>query len=140
MERVSLLLRATLSRPPGATDRDLLDRFLTIPDEAAFAELVVTWRRQMAARADCGPTLAWPHGNFDALMVGAEVGVLVDKTSEAMAAVQNRDQFHGGAQKTCGADPGVGGCATRHVQCYGPRRLRNGLRLRSATSERAKGK
>ena len=32
---------------------------------------------------------------FDTLLVGTEVGVLVDKTSEAMAAVENRDQFHG---------------------------------------------
>jgi hypothetical protein len=28
-------------------------------------------------------------------MPRTEVGVLVDKTSETMAAVQNRDQFHG---------------------------------------------
>ncbi len=47
----------------------------------------------MAARADCGRTLARSHGHFDTLLVGAEVGVLVDKASETMAAVQNRDQF-----------------------------------------------
>jgi hypothetical protein len=34
-------------------------------------------------------------GHFDALLVGTEVGVLVDKTSETMAAFENRDQFHG---------------------------------------------
>jgi len=41
----------------------------------------------MAARADCGRTLAGSHGDFDALFVGTEVGVLVDKTPEMMAAV-----------------------------------------------------
>ena len=51
--------------------------------KAPFGELVVTGRRQMAARADCGRTL---HGHFDTLLVGTEVGVLVDKTSETMAA------------------------------------------------------
>jgi hypothetical protein len=52
-----------------------------------FGELVVTGRRQMTARTDCGRTLARSHGHFDTLLVGTEVGVLVDKTSEAMAAV-----------------------------------------------------
>src|SRR2546421_10133278 len=63
--------------------------------KAPFGELIVTGRRQMAARADCGRTLARLHGHFDTLLVGTEVGVLVDKTSETMAAVKNRDQFHG---------------------------------------------
>src|SRR5882757_8713916 len=43
-------------------------------------KLVVTGRQQMAARADCGRTLARSHGHFDALLVGTEVGVLLDKT------------------------------------------------------------
>ena len=55
--------------------------------KAPFGELVVTGRRLMAARADCGRTLARSHGHFDALLVGTEVGVLVDKSSETMAAV-----------------------------------------------------
>jgi len=55
--------------------------------KASFGELVVAGRRQMAARADCGRTLARSHGDFDALLVGTEVGVLVDKTRETMAAV-----------------------------------------------------
>src|SRR2546430_16868575 len=63
--------------------------------KASFGELVVTGRRQMAARADCGRTLARSYDHFDTLLVGTEVGVLVDKTSEAMAAVENCDQFHG---------------------------------------------
>ena len=52
-----------------------------------FGELVVTGSRQIAARADCGRTLARSHGHFDALFVGTEVGVLVDKTPDTMAAV-----------------------------------------------------
>jgi hypothetical protein len=55
--------------------------------KAPFGELVVTGRRQMATRADCGRTLARSYGHFDALFVGTEVGVLVHKTPEAIAAV-----------------------------------------------------
>ena len=55
--------------------------------KAPFDEVVVTGRGQMAARADSGGTLPRSHGHFDALLVGTEVGVLVDKTSETMAAV-----------------------------------------------------
>ena len=50
--------------------------------KAPFRELIVTGRRQMAARADCGRTLARSHHHFDTFLVGTEVGVLVDKTSE----------------------------------------------------------
>jgi len=55
--------------------------------KAPFGELVETGRRQMAARADCGRTLARSYCHFDALLVGTEVGMLVDKTPETMAAV-----------------------------------------------------
>ena len=55
--------------------------------KSPFDELAVTGRRQMTARADWGRTLARSHGHFDTLLVGTEVGVLVDKTSETMAAV-----------------------------------------------------
>jgi hypothetical protein len=55
--------------------------------KAPFGKLVVTGRRQMAARADCGRTLARSYGHFDALLVGNEAGVLVDKTSKTMTAV-----------------------------------------------------
>jgi hypothetical protein len=44
----------------------------------------------MAARADCCRTFARSHDYFDALLVGTETGVLIDKTSETMAAVQDR--------------------------------------------------
>ncbi len=49
----------------------------------------------MAARTDRGGTLSRPHGDFDTFLVHTETGVLVDKTPEMVAAVQNRDQFHG---------------------------------------------
>jgi hypothetical protein len=49
--------------------------------------LIIAARRLMAARADCGRTLARSHDDFDALLVGTEVGVLVDKTPETVAAV-----------------------------------------------------
>ena len=55
--------------------------------KAPFGELAVTGCRQMAARADCGRTLAGSDGHFDALLVVNEAGALVDKTSETMAAV-----------------------------------------------------
>jgi hypothetical protein len=41
----------------------------------------------MAARANRDRTFARTHGDFDALLVGTEVGMLVDKTPEMMAAV-----------------------------------------------------
>ena len=57
--------------------------------------MLQVYSKGVAARTDCSRTLARSHGHFDTLLVGTEVGVLVDKTSETMAAVQNRDQFHG---------------------------------------------
>ena len=63
--------------------------------KAPFGELVVTGRRQMAARADCGRALARSHSYFDALLVGSEAGLLINKSLKAVAAVQNCDQFHG---------------------------------------------
>jgi len=54
----------------------------------------------MAARADWGRTFARSQDHFDALLVGTEAGVLLDKTSETMAAVQDRGQFHGGETST----------------------------------------
>ena len=38
--------------------------------KAPFGELIVTGRRQMAARADCGRTLARSNGHSDTLLVG----------------------------------------------------------------------
>jgi len=63
--------------------------------KAPLAELVVTARRLVAARADRGRARALPHEDFDALVVRAECGAMIDKPPEAVATVQNRDQFHG---------------------------------------------
>jgi len=62
--------------------------------------LVVSGCRQMAPRADCGRTFARSQDQFDALPVGTETGVLIDKTAEMVAAVQDRSQFHGGETST----------------------------------------
>jgi len=69
--------------------------------KAPFGEVVVTGRRQMAARADRDRTLARSYGHFDAFPVGAEVRVLVDEPLEAMAGVQDGDQFHGAESSGC---------------------------------------
>jgi len=53
--------------------------------KAPFGELVVTGRRQMAARADCGRTLSRSHGCFDALFVRTEVGDSTDAVGAALA-------------------------------------------------------
>jgi hypothetical protein len=60
---------------------------MSLPFSHASEGLVVAGRRQMADRADCGRTLARSHSDFDALLVGSEVSVLVNRTSETMAAV-----------------------------------------------------
>ena len=57
-------------------------------------------RRQMAPRADCGRTFTRSQDHFDVLLVGTQTGVLIDRTSETMAAVQDRGQFHGGETST----------------------------------------
>jgi hypothetical protein len=54
----------------------------------------------MTARADCGRTFARSQDHLDALLVGTETGVLIDKTSEMVAAVQDRSQFNGGETST----------------------------------------
>src|SRR5215472_7878072 len=54
----------------------------------------------MAPRADCGRTFARSQNHFDAPLVATETGVLIDKTSETMATVQDRGQFHGGETST----------------------------------------
>ena len=55
--------------------------------EAPLPEPVVTGGRPMAARTDCGRTLARPHGDFDALLVRTEAGVLINKAPKMVAAV-----------------------------------------------------
>ena len=54
----------------------------------------------MATRTDGRRTLARSHGYLNALLVGTEPDVVVDKTSKTMTAVENRDQFHGAEATT----------------------------------------
>ena len=71
---------------PAATATYCFPSYAKVIGEAC--ELIISDGRLMAARADCGRTLARSHSHFDTLLVGAEVGVLVNKTSETMAAVR----------------------------------------------------
>jgi hypothetical protein len=57
--------------------------------KAPFGGLVVTGRWQVAAPADCGQTLARPHGYLVALLGGTEVGVLVDKTGNDRSGLES---------------------------------------------------
>jgi hypothetical protein len=49
----------------------------------------------MATRTDRSRAFARSYDHLDALHFGTEAGVLINKTSETMAAVQDRGQFHG---------------------------------------------
>src|SRR5260221_168007 len=62
------------------------DEFVT-----PFRELIVTGRGLVAARANRGRTFARPHRDLDTLVVLTESGVLIDKSPEVVAAVQNCD-------------------------------------------------
>ncbi len=55
--------------------------------EAALGEMIVTRRRLVAPRADRRRTLPRSDVHFDAFLVGAEAGVLVDESPMAMAVV-----------------------------------------------------
>jgi hypothetical protein len=55
--------------------------------EAPLGELVVSGRRQMAARTDGGGTLARSYTDLDAGVVGFEAGAVVNKSPEVVAAV-----------------------------------------------------
>ena len=54
--------------------------------EAPLGELIVTGRRLMAPRTDGGGTLARPHGNLNALVVGSESSLMIDESPETVAA------------------------------------------------------
>jgi hypothetical protein len=49
--------------------------------------LIVAGRGLMAPRADGGGTLARPHGDLNALVVGSESSLVVDESPETVAAV-----------------------------------------------------
>jgi hypothetical protein len=55
-----------------------------------LGELIETWRREVATRAQRGRTFARSQDHFDTFLVVTEPGVLIDKTSETMAALQDR--------------------------------------------------
>jgi len=55
--------------------------------EAALGKMIVTRCRLMALRADRRRALPRSHLHFDALLVGAEAGVLVDESPMAMTVV-----------------------------------------------------
>ncbi len=62
--------------------------------EAPLGELVIAGCWLMAAGTDRSGALARPYRNLDTFLVWTEPGVVVDKFPKAVAAVQNRDQFH----------------------------------------------
>ena len=51
--------------------------------EAPLGQMIVTRRRLVATRADRRRALARPHVDLDALLVGAEAGVLVNESPMA---------------------------------------------------------
>ncbi len=55
--------------------------------EAPLGELIVAGCGLMAPRALGGGTLARPHGDLNALVVGSESSLVVDESPEAVAAV-----------------------------------------------------
>ena len=55
--------------------------------ETPFGELIVSGGRLMAARTNRRRTLARTHGDFNALVIGTEAGLLVNESRKAVAAV-----------------------------------------------------
>jgi hypothetical protein len=55
--------------------------------KAPLGKTIVPWRRFLATRADCRRALPRSDIHFDAFLVGAEAGVLIDKSPMAMAVV-----------------------------------------------------
>ena len=52
-----------------------------------FRELIITGRRLMAPGTNRRRTLARPHADFDAFVIGTEASMLVNETPKMMAAV-----------------------------------------------------
>jgi len=55
--------------------------------ETALGEMIVSWPGLMAARTNGLRTFAQTHGDFDAPVVGAEPGLVVDEAGKAVAAI-----------------------------------------------------
>jgi hypothetical protein len=93
---------AAIDAPHGVEQKDQKS-----PERSEFVtpsrELIVTGRRLMATGTDSPRTFAWTHGDFDALVIGSEAGMLVNKAPEMMAAVWNRDELQHG-EKDCGIE------------------------------------
>ena len=62
---------------------------------------------------------SWSQDYFDALLVGTETGVLIDKTSKTMTAVQDRGQFRVARRRI--AAKGVRTLGSRLVKATRPR-------------------
>jgi len=54
---------------------------------APFGELIITGRRLMATGTNRRRTFARTHGDFDALVIRTEAGLLINKAPEMMTAV-----------------------------------------------------
>src|SRR3954454_18430603 len=52
--------------------------------EASFGQLIVSGGGLMAARTNRLGTLAWPHGDFNALVIGAEASLLINESPKAV--------------------------------------------------------
>ena len=82
---------AAMLEPAGAIPNRLgdpvLQRDCSRRGQQRSATLIVTGSRLMAARTYSDRTTARPHYYFNALFIGAEVGVLVDKAAKTVAAV-----------------------------------------------------
>jgi hypothetical protein len=61
--------------------------------ESPLGELVVTRCRLMAAQTDRRRPFARTHGNLNIFVIGAEAGLLVNKTRKVMTVVWNRDEL-----------------------------------------------
>jgi len=81
----------------------ILDRFHIVAKmNKALDEVRAGESRRIAieaARTNRLGALARTHGDLNALVIGTEAGVVVDKSAEAVASIQNRDQFHGASKR-----------------------------------------
>jgi hypothetical protein len=55
--------------------------------ETALGELIVSGGRLMAARTNRRRTFARTHGDFDALVIGTETGLLINESRKVAATV-----------------------------------------------------
>jgi hypothetical protein len=61
--------------------------------ETARRELVVSGSGLMAARTNCGRTLARTHRDFNPFVIGAEARLLVNESRKTMTTIWNRDEL-----------------------------------------------